>query len=209
MDYSIEACQTTRDDILKTIKRYNSKTYQRPSNNKQIKIVRDLEQICGPNIIWDWGCGTGISTLHLAEVYPNHNILGIDQSIHRLCKNKLFYKEISQHKNIILAHANIIDVIMNWQGPIASKQYWLHPNPWPLKKHLKKRWQMHPIFKEAINMAHKSIMRTNWLSYAEQWHYVCKQIPKESTIETYTGKAISAFEIKFQKNNQKIYQVIC
>lgn len=39
-------------------------------------------------LILDAGCGVGWSTLHLAEAFPDHFVLGVDQSLDRLTRGK-------------------------------------------------------------------------------------------------------------------------
>lgn len=209
MDYSIPNCSITRAQIAKIISKYQSQSYKRPKN--QLATAKELLALCPTNIIWDWGCGTGLSTINLAESYPQHTIIGVDQSAHRLAKNPVIQGNyhIQSKKNIIFVRANIIDLILNWQGPQAKQQFWLHPNPWPLSKHVKRRWPMHPIFAAAMNMAETTTMRCNWLSYAQQWHWANTYLGYNSKLEIYQDKAITAFEIKYQKSQQTIYQVIC
>lgn len=212
MDYHIPACTSSYEDYLQIIKKHASNDFKKPMLNNHIDIAMEINNIVrNKHFIWDWGCGTGLSTINLANSNPNLIVIGVDQSTHRLKKNPYYdtKQQISNWHNLYLIRADIVDLINCWSGPIAQKQFWLHPNPWPLKKHLKKRWPLHPSFKKIITMSRSTIMRSNWLSYAQLWKFSLLSYNLKPTISEFNGPAISAFEKKYLKNSVKCYQVAC
>ncbi len=54
-------------------------------------------------LILDSGCGTGVSTIKLAEQFPGDLVVGIDQSENRLSKSK-------EKNNVLFFRANLIDI---------------------------------------------------------------------------------------------------
>ena len=59
---------------------------------------RKISFACKVNVILDSGCGTGRSTFILGEMYPNCVVIGVDQSIARLSRNKS-YKQSNHPDN--------------------------------------------------------------------------------------------------------------
>src|SRR4051812_40989420 len=58
-------------------------------------------------LILDAGCGTGLSTRHLATRFPDHFVIGIDQSAHRL--GRFSGREGALPKNAICIRADLAD----------------------------------------------------------------------------------------------------
>lgn len=212
MDYHIPYCKIPREKLSIIISKQRNGIYLRPNNALYKDLCSEINSLTkDKDFIWDWGCGKGMSTELLAKYHPQKLVIGVDQSLHRLETNKIFSssKIINQQDNIVLVRADIVDIIFHWHGKKASAQHWLHPNPWQKTKNSRKRWPLHPIFPKAINMAENSIMRTNWLSYAQQWRLACSQSANNPIITIYNGNAMSAFEKKYIKTGTKVYQVSC
>ena len=210
--YHIKPCTMTDNKAQKLVTKHISTNYKKPISNNHKEIAIELENlVCNKPFIWDFGCGTGKSSIMLAATHPNHLIIGVDKSGHRLAQNSIYNnnKTITLKDNLILVRANLIDLIYCWQGSVAEQQFWLHPNPWPKAKHAMRRLPFHPIFPKALSMAKISILHTNWLSYAQNWQLAANMQDKGCELSTYRGLAMSAFEQKYIANNIKIYQVIC
>ena len=210
MNYHIPPCKLPRSFIIQIVKKQQNRIYQRPKNPKHQEIAATLTtMIAKQAFIWDFGCGTAKSSQILAQANPDKLIIGVDQSLHRLTKSKKFIDQqaLCQNANLILVRANIIDLIHCWQGPKAHAQYWLHPNPYPKAKQIKHRWPTNPIFAKAMALAQTTIMRTNWLSYAQNWATACTTLGLEPKLSIYHDLALSAFEQKYQAQNLRIYQV--
>ena len=210
--YHIKPCTVTHAKAQKIINKHINCSYKKPIRDSHKAIAVELENMVGNKpFIWDFGCGTGKSTISLAATYPNHLIIGVDKSDHRLAQNSIYNNDqtITLKDNLVLVRANLIDLIYCWQGSVAEQQFWLHPNPWPKAKQAMRRLPFHPIFPKALSMSKISILRTNWLSYAQNWQLAANMQNKKCYLSTYQGLAMSAFEEKYLAKNIKIYQVIC
>lgn len=59
-----------------------------PWNRAAFDASIDAWRLAGARpLILDAGCGVGLSTLHLATQFPDHFVIGVDQSAHRLARN--------------------------------------------------------------------------------------------------------------------------
>jgi len=124
-------------------------------------------------VILDSGCGTGKSSFVLGKLYPDYLILGIDQSLARLSRNKSyqparntssinsvdtesnnqFEKHTSAEGNVLLIRAELTEFwkccisSRLWQNHVhVHKHFLLYPNPYPKKARLKNRFYAHPAF---------------------------------------------------------------
>ncbi len=118
-------------------------------------------------LILDAGCGTGTSSIELARRHPDHAVIGIDKSAHRLARRH----GARLPPNCRLARADLIDI---WRLAIAAdwqpaRHYLLYPNPWPKPKHLARRWHAHPVLPWILALGGHLELRTNWRIYAEEF----------------------------------------
>ena len=85
-------------------------------------------------LIIDAGCGTGRSTLKLAERYPDRTVIGVDRSEARLSKSR------DAPANALLLRAELGDFwrLLNATPDLTVEEtYLLYPNPYPKTKMLK------------------------------------------------------------------------
>lgn len=158
--------QGIHPDLEKIVKKHQLAPYQRPVSESLQKYFQQTKAWLGNHpVILDSGCGCGMSTQLLATQFPQHKIIGIDKSIHRLAKAP------TQNANFIFVPGNLIDF---WT--LASQEHWqidyhylLYPNPWPKKKHLLRRWHGHPIFPTLLGLGETLIVRSNWLTYLKEF----------------------------------------
>ena len=59
----------------------------------------------GAPLVLDAGCGVGWSTLRLAEEFPEHFIIGVDQSLDRLSRGK----PQAVPDNVVFVRADLVD----------------------------------------------------------------------------------------------------
>lgn len=159
--------------------------------------------------ILDTGCGTAESSVWLAQNYPNHWVLGLDQSAHRL--------ERAQHKhaplpaNLQLIQADLVDFCL-----LAAEAHWhfeqvylLYPNPWPKQAHLQRRWHGHPIFPWILHLADHLEVRSNWEIYLQEFALALELATGQAQIwqrfEPQTP--LTNFERKYHLSGQMLYQL--
>lgn len=154
--------------------------------------------------ILDSGCGTGHSSLCLAEQFPNCRVVGVDRSAHRLSKTP------SMHDRILWVRADLVDF---WRLLAASpwrpqRHYLLYPNPYPKAQHVKQRWHAHPVFPALLTCSPQLICRTNWLIYAQElqqalaWHGVAATLT-----DIQPNPPMTLFERKYQASGHPLWEV--
>eukprot|EP00986_Skeletonema_menzelii_P004510 scaffold1543_cov128-Skeletonema_menzelii.AAC.5 len=141
----------------------------------EFRAKKQLSDTSKVNVILDSGCGTGKSSVILGGMYPNCVVIGVDQSLARLSRNKSYkqsdYSEESDSEkqtrahtssnnqdnslndNVLLLRAELSDFwkcclsSIQWQESASIyKHYLLYPNPYPKKSRLKSRFYAHPAF---------------------------------------------------------------
>lgn len=135
-------------------------------------------------VIIDGGCGTGRSSFLLGEMYKDCLVIGIDQSLSRLSRNKGYNNmhesnnNTSEADNVLLLRAELADFwkcalsSTEWQENVQiQKHYLLYPNPYPKKSRLKNRWYAHPAFPLLMMSSEGAelIVRSNWEGYLKEF----------------------------------------
>ena len=119
-------------------------------------------------IIIDAGCGTGRSTLKLAERHPDHTIIGVDRSEARLSKGRRV------PDNALLLRAELGDFwrLLNDSNDLTVEEtYLLYPNPYPKTKMLKQRFQGHASLPSLLQACGRRLtIRASWRTYLEEFH---------------------------------------
>lgn len=195
-------------DLTKVVQRHLQFAYQKPIAAYTCAVLESMEQHwrkTGGQLILDSGCGTGVGTNNLADQFPEDCVIGIDQSMHRLSRQKP-----TLNSNMLLIRANLIDVwlLMYQQGWKIDRHLLLYPNPWPKKKHLQRRWHGHPVFPTLISLSRSLEVRSNWKTYLEEFLIAVNMISKLSgNVELYNPvKTITPFEQKYFCHGQCLYR---
>lgn len=117
-------------------------------------------------LILDAGCGVGWSTLHLARMFPQHFVIGVDQSADRLARGK----PAELPANAVLVRADLVDFwrLLARAGVRLDRHYNLYPNPWPKIGHLARRWHGHAVFPVWRELGGLVECRSNWCIYIEE-----------------------------------------
>lgn len=191
------------------LSRYSSSQYLAPISELSLRtfeLIYNLVEDSDKPIIMDSGCGTGDSTVSLAKLFPDHLVIGLDKSKHRLSKVDQKYKA----SNAIFLRANLPDIwrLFEEYDMRVAFHFLLYQNPWPKKHHLKRRWHAHPSFSSLLNISDQVVMRTNWELYAKEFCLAVK------TLKNYEIKysrvinrsPLSAFEAKFFASNLNCYE---
>ncbi len=176
-----------------------------PHTDKAFRCFLD-EKISAP-LILDSGCGTGVSTLKLAAMYPEHFILGLDKSAHRLAKTE---QRTKSRANYGLIRADQFDF---WR--LAFEQdvqfehvFLLYPNPWPKPTHLQRRIYAHPAFLSLLKSAKHIHIRSNWPVYLAEMGYAVQFLQHVAApCETFApDDFMTPFEEKYFKSGQTLYK---
>ena len=169
-------------------------------------IKLQIKKIDKP-IILDSGCGTGESTINLARLFPDHFIIGVDKSDHRLRR----YSNEILPDNLLLVRCELIHF---WRLLAIEKlevacHYLFYPNPWPKPRHLKRRWHAHPLFPLLARLSKRLVMRTNWKVYADEFavSLSCLLNKPVQVNEFTTCSAITPFERKYLHSGHTLYEV--
>lgn len=182
-----------------------------PYNQQAIDHLLDHWQKLGcPPLVLDSGCGVGESTLNLSQLYPDHLVVGIDQSEHRLTKHGL-NEGVFESDNYLLLRADLIDC---WRLLVSADvkpeyHYIPYPNPWPKKKHLKRRWHGHPVFADLLRLGGKLELRSNWKTYVDEFAFALYQAGfKTSGCEAFSPEQfLTPFEKKYFLSGQTLYKL--
>jgi tRNA (guanine-N7-)-methyltransferase len=158
--------------------------------------------------VLDLGCGTGLSTIQLAERYPNHAVLGVDRSMDRLSRTD------AVRPNVRLARFDQFDLLRlcRQSNLIADKVYLLYPNPSPKPDQIKRRWHAHPIWPCLLATARAIELRTNWAIYAEEFASalrlsgIAAEVRPLANIKT--EAALTRFEAKYHASGHALWQVL-
>ena len=159
-------------------------------------------------LILDTGCGVGLSTLHLATQYPDHFVIGIDQSEDRIARNTNWSAPMPD--NFIWVRADLVDYwrLLLINGIFPARQYLLYPNPWPKIGHLSRRWHGHSVFPTIVALGGMIECRSNWQIYVEEFAAAVTQLSSQSVqAESYIPEhAITPFEEKYLASGHALWR---
>ncbi|MDQ1362697.1 MAG: tRNA (guanine-N7-)-methyltransferase [Pseudomonadota bacterium] len=172
----------------------------------------NLEKLFGRNAetILEIGFGNGDALLHMAQLHPEKNFIGIE--VHRPGVGHLL-QNIEEHdiKNIRVFCHDAIDVLKQ-QVPDASlnRLHLYFPDPWHKTRHHKRRI-VQPDF--ALLVAQKLMpggifhLATDWKNYAEHMVKVlntCDQFKNLSDSNDYVPRPEERLLTKFEKRGHKL-----
>lgn len=161
-------------------------------------------------LILDAGCGVGHSTIELARRFPDHYVIGVDQSEDRLARRKP-YPDAMLPRNMVFARADLVDY---WRlcfhaGLRLARHYVLYPNPWPKIGHLGRRWHAHPVFPWLLALGGVLECRTNWSVYAEEFAWaVSHALGRPALVQDWQAQMpLTPFERKYRDSGQPLYRI--
>ena len=196
------------------VRKHLESPWMQPLHRPTVETYRLLQQkgvICaGQPVILDSGCGTGKSTRRLAQTFPGHLVIGVDQSRSRLAKSGV-HSNFWRTENCVLLRAELATFwrLLLKSGLSPERHFLFYPNPWPKPGHLARRWHGHPVFPQLLALGGEMEMRCNWDVYAQEF-------AKASVIATGADisakifepdKGISPFEQKYLERGQTLYSV--
>jgi len=161
-------------------------------------------------LVLDAGCGVGHGSIELARTFPDHWVIGVDQSEDRLQRQKP-YPAALLPKNLVFVRADLVDFwrLLAADGLRLARHYILYPNPWPKIGHLGRRWPAHPVFPFILRLGGTLECRSNWSVYVAEF---------AAALEIALGRAVpwgeyeaasplTPFERKYRDSGQKLYRL--
>lgn len=161
-------------------------------------------------LILDAGCGVGESTLRLARAYPDHFVIGVDQSEKRLTAGKDWW-EGEMPGNYHWARADLVDV---WRMLVAdevpvARHYVLYPNPWPKIGHLGRRWQGHAVFPALAALGDYLECRSNWKIYIDEFAAALEMVGRPAVTEPWLPAVpMTPFERKYGASGHDLWRCV-
>ena len=131
------------------------------TNNKEKNVIEDINskklKFLKKNYnILDIGSGSGESTLHLNDRYPDSQIIACDnfKDGNINLSNKILSKKLN---NIIIFNGNVLELIDKKIKEDTLDSVWiLFPDPWPKKRHSKRRLISSFFIKKLSNLIKKN-----------------------------------------------------
>ncbi|WP_301101189.1 SAM-dependent methyltransferase [Propionivibrio sp.] len=162
-------------------------------------------------LILDSCCGVGESSLALALAFPDHYVIGVDQSASRLCRNTGATPGSSRLPlNLDLVRADLVDYwrLMLEANIHLARHYLLYPNPWPKIGHLSRRWHGHPVFPALLALGGVLECRSNWRIYIDEFCFAINRLTLRSAhCEPYAPQnPLTPFERKYLNSGHPLYR---
>ena len=107
--------------------------------NSSIEKYQYQESLGDSNKILDIGSGYGEVSIYLSDIKPNHKIIACDKYFDGHLN---LLKQINANKinNIFIYNGSVYDFLQNLKLNKLFESIWImFPDPWPKKKHLKRR----------------------------------------------------------------------
>jgi tRNA G46 methylase TrmB len=196
------------ENLQPTVEKYLRHEFKRPFAQHTVEAFAQAQAFIDrqPNkgLIIDACCGTAHSTAHIAKMHPEHVVLGIDQSLHRL------HKADDIPENALCLQADLLDFYrlaarQQWQ---LDKHFLLYPNPWPKAAHLKRRWHAMPCFPAMLALGGVLEVRSNWQNYIEEFALALKIAGRSSEMQEFKPAiAITAFEKKYLASGHQFWRL--
>jgi tRNA G46 methylase TrmB len=209
----VSSAQTAiHDRLASTVARHASTPFLKPlmAYNRDAfeRSMTAWRQAGEPPLILDAGCGVGLSTRNLAVQFPDHFVIGVDQSAHRLSRKTLWDHALPT--NFLCVRADLIDYwrLMLAAGVRPARHYILYPNPWPKIGQLGRRWHGHPVFPTIVALGGILECRSNWRIYIEECAASLEQLTGfEIQCESFsTETPISPFEKKYLASEHGLWR---
>lgn len=207
---SVTSNQTgIHDNLTQIVLRNQHHTFRKPAAEHTQRAFDSIHSLVAKQnqpIILDSGCGTALSTRHIAEKYPDALVIGVDRSEVRLGKQ---YADVFP-ENALTVRADLINlwnlaVQAGWQ---LQRHFILYPNPYPKSVHLKRRWHAHPVFPQLLKLGGELELRTNWQIYAEEFALALRLSGyAEATAQAFEPEMYwTLFEKKYHQTGQDLYR---
>ena len=166
-------------------------------------------------LIIDAGCGTGRSTLKLAERHPDHTIIGVDRSEARLSRSN----EVPANALLLRAELGDFWRLLNDTPDLTVEEtYLLYPNPYPKDKHLKMRFQGHASLPSLLQACGRRLtVRASWRTYLDEFRLACRRagelgirpdLVSKGPYELPEPEGLTLFERKYAAAGVPVYELV-
>jgi tRNA (guanine-N7-)-methyltransferase len=161
-------------------------------------------------LILDSCCGVGESSIMLARAFPDHYVIGVDQSASRLAR-KIDGKSTDLPANLDLVRADLVDYwrLLDDERIRLARHYLLYPNPWPKIGHLSRRWHGHPVFPAMLELGGILECRSNWPIYIDEFCFAVSRLTQRETVrESFVPDTpLTPFERKYQNSGHALFRM--
>jgi len=173
-------------------------------------------------IVLEVGFGNGLSLLQQAQNEPEKCFIGIEVYLPNI-GHLLHRLDAEGTTNVFLYHADALDVLTHCVPPLSIDRLQIYfPDPWPKKKHLKRRLiqvPTLPVFLSAIKPGGLLHMATDVLDYAQKMLEVvaanvcrrCELVNRQSGGDFSSRPAWrpeTRFELTGRAENRQIYDLV-
>ena len=192
--------------LARTLERHLSHNFHRPPAAHCIQAYQALTARLADDprpLVLDSFCGTGMSSQILAARHPEHLVVGIDQSAHRLAKHMA-----GTSSNYLLLQAQVEDIwaLLLADSLRADYHYLLYPNPWPKSKHLQRRVHGHGSFGRLLALGGRIELRSNWQLYVEEFGLAMHLCGRRGVVRQVAGDpALTLFEEKYRRSGHPLW----
>lgn len=209
----MSAQQSVHERLVDLVARHVNEPFRKPINDyNRLAFEASLAgwDRTAP-LILDAGCGVGHSTIQLARAFPDHWVIGVDQSQDRLSRRKP-YPEALLPTNMVFVRADLVDYwrLVGESGLHLARHYILYPNPWPKIGHLARRWHGHPVFPFIPKLGGVLECRSNWSVYIAEFAQALEQVlGREVSWGAFEAPSpLTPFERKYRDSGQTLYRLI-
>lgn len=198
-------------DLESLVRRHMANPFRKPVadyNREACAVALAAHAAWNPQapLILDAGCGVGWSTQRIAETYPDHFVLGVDQSLDRIARGK----PLPMPANALLVRADLVDFwrLLAEHKIRVARHYNLYPNPWPKIGHLARRWQGHAVFPVWRELGGVVECRSNWRIYIEEMAIALSLLSGQAvTAEPWqTDDPMTPFEKKYLASGHELWR---
>jgi tRNA (guanine-N7-)-methyltransferase len=206
------AQQGIHENLAARLERHLSAPFRKPyADYNRVALEESLAGWDGrAPLVLDAGCGVGHSTIQLARAFPEHWVIGVDQSEDRLTRPKP-YPEALLPKNMVFVRADLVDYwrLLEEGGLRLARHYLLYPNPWPKIGHLGRRWHAHPVFPALPRLGGVLECRSNWPVYIDELAFALTRVTgRKVTWEHFEAAVpLTPFERKYRDSGQPLYRL--
>lgn len=208
----VSAQQDVHERLDELVARHLGEPFRKPINdyNREAFDASLVGWDRAAPLILDAGCGVGHSTIQLARAFPDHWVIGVDQSEDRLSRRKP-YPEALLPTNMVFVRADLVDYwrLLDAEGLRLARHYILYPNPWPKIGHVSRRWHAHPVFPFIPRLGGVLECRSNWQVYiAEFARALGLALGREIDWAPFEAPApLTPFERKYRDSGQTLYRL--